>query len=618
MCKFGSVVDELDQRINLTFSQMEYLKYGYTKFKVLSQPKYKLDEYNELVIEKLGDTFKPVVQFPAGTLECMTETIQESMTLNYKTIDNYIGCTAVKADGSEEVIPARGDEEHPIDNWYNRTVSVKNAPVVPRFKVSDASAVDGVSSIAVGTYELRNAKGGKATATYNDVWYETTKSADVLGETNWVDKFFVEDVLLFIKRNATRVPHGELDSYKPSKGEFIIETEIGGIPEEDDVPIIGPLTAFDNWCRILYCYNEKLPLAQLAKIQSLDVLDSLVGDGGWTVIIDDPEVEGVVHRYHRYCGFIYRAMMKEHNNITDTDMSQEFVHFFRTRKLDSGYEVPVLDYTELEIDEGSSITAKDVAWHNFCEKYPWDCNTWYSVTGSLKTKITLDPNFKIGLDESRMYKYLVHSGKQYDLDDNGNLQEDPSADRHIQYMLSMLQIDAKHAKISATTNFIDSILGVLRTHFDNLGNSRTEMFANTKLYFEAFKSIGYGEFRVGPDVTEKLQLDISVKLRLHVSSATAQDAVMRDSIKGQIVYIIDTKLQKGYLNLNEVANQVMSDLAGTVSMVDVLGVNGRTDIQTLRSLDSSVRPHLKPALVLLDDGSIDVTRGLELEFVVDD
>ena len=619
-CKFGSVVDELDQRINLTFSQMEYLKYGYTKFKVLSQPKYQLDEYNELVIVEQGDTYKPVVQFPAGTLECMTETIQESMTLNYKTIDNYIGCTAVKADGSEEVIPERDDQEHPIDNWYNKTVSVKDAPVTSRFKVSDASAVNGVSSIAVGTYELRNAKQGKATATYNDEWFETTKAADVCGETNWVDKFFVEDILLFIERNATRVTHVDLDNYTPSKGEFIIETEIGGIPEKDDVPIIGPLTAFDNWCRILYCYNEKLPLAQLAKFQSMTELGNLIQFGGWRVIIPDQETEGLNHTYHRYCGFIYRAQMKEHNNITDTDMSQEFVHFFRTRKLDSGYEVPVLDYSEVEIVTGSEITARDVAWHNFCEKYPWDCSTWYSVTGSMETKfvVTLDPNFKLGLDESRMYKYLVHSGKQYDLDDKGNLQEDPNVDRHIQYMLSMLQIDAKHAKISANTNFIDSILGVLRTHFDNLGNSRTEMFTNTKLYFEAFKSIGYGAFRVGPDVTENLQLDISVKLRLHTSSATAQDAVLRDSIKGQIVYIIDTKLQQGYLNLNEVANQVMTDLAGTVFMVDVLGVNGRTDIQTLRSLDNSVRPHLKHSLVLLDDGSIDVTRGLELEFVVDD
>ena len=700
-CKFGSVVDELDQRINLTYSQMEYLKYGYTKFKTLAQPMYLLDSHNELIIRENPDTGKlgPVPLFDKGYLECLTQTIPETVTFNEWTIENYIGCkvTGNPTGMSWETVPSDLVSKQ---NGYNKTFTLEDAPIVPRFKVTDASDVAGTSTIAIGTYELLNAKTKGGLASYNDVWMQPTGAVTVGGETKWVNKFIVEDVLQFIKRNKTVVDHVDFESYTPHKGEFVVEINISRSywDDDDDSPIIGPIDPTQTFCRIWYCYNVKLPMAELARIQDLLMFDTLVNDQGWriTTQVEDPEhpsadLEKCVERY---CGFVYRGMMKEHSPITDTDISQEFVHFFRTKTLDDGAVIPDLSYTEyvvrdrfehftntlptpsadyagrvvrLYTDTSGVITnsfkicvetstgvyewqnwnpessAKDEAWKNNCEKYPWDCEVWYAVTvTNLATNqpaylgataasdtpenetlnlITVDSKFAIDLDEARMYKYLVHSGKQYDLDEYGNLQEDPNADsRHIQYMISMLQIDAKHNQVTATNeDFIASIVKVLRVHFDNLGNTRNEMFTNTRLFFEAFKSIGYGTFRIGPDVTENLQLDIAVSLRLHVTSATATDDTLRDSIYNQIVYIIDTKLQQGYLNLNEVANQVMTDLAGTVLMVDVLGINGREEIQTLKSLDDSVRPHLKHSLVLLDDGNtIDVSRGLSLEFVVDD
>lgn len=732
-CKFGSVVDELDQRINLTYSQMEYLKYGYTKFKTLAQPMYKLDSHNELVIEDNH----PVKLFDKGYLECLTQTIEETITFNEWTIENYIGC---RVSGNPTGMSWTEVPSDPVQkqNGYNKTFTIANAPIVPRFKVKDASDVQGTSTIAIGTYELLDAKNKGGLATYDDVWMEPTAAVTVGSESKWVNKFFVEDVLQFIKRNKTVVENGTpFDNYKPHKGEFVIENTISRSDwdDEDGSPILGPIDHTLPFCRIWYCYNTKLPMVELARIQNLTMLDTLIANHGWQVTTEVEDEENpsadLLKTVERYCGFVYRGLMKEHSPITDTDISQEFVHFFKTKTLADGAVVPDLSYTEYvirdryqyftntlptasadwkgivvklytntngvitesfkicveEIDDAYSwvdwapeSNARDYAWQDHCQKYPWDCKVWYAVssytlpvpyeyyfgtydtryqsdkdyysftrpstftklvagtdytvgseipTGTVYEKtvieviyqVSVDSRFDIDIEEARMYRYLVHSGNQYDLDEYGNLQEDPNADsRHIQYMISMLQIDAKHNQVTANSeDFIASIVKVLRVHFDNLGNTRNEMFTNTRLFFEAFKSIGYGTFRIGPDVTENLQLDIAVKLRLHVSSATATDESLRDSIYDQIVYIIDTKLQQGYLNLNEVANQVMTDLAGTVLMVDVLGINGREEIQTLKSLDESVRPHLKHSLVLLNDGNtIDVSRGLDLEFVVDD
>ena len=658
--KFGSVVDELDQRINLTFSQMSYLKYGYTKFKILEQPKYALDAHNELVIDSNN---RPVVLYPKGMLECMTETTEESVVLNRSlingtvcgTIGNYVGCKVLQYPEGEtwtwedDEVPSDSSEQ---ENGLNKKFVLADSPIVPRFKVTDASDVQGTSTIAIGTYELVNAREAGPLASYRDIWVETAASRDVAGRTNWLNYFEVADVLAFIQGNATFKTHAEMEEYVPKKGEFIFETDISDADwEDDDVPIIGTVSHTSNWSRILYCYSTTMAPAVLGKCQSPAVIADIVNHHGWITHDDEKQGEEAVTVAHKhYCGFVAVGWMKDHNSITETDIEQVFVHFFKTTTLDNGAVVPDLSPTTVvDDDDEYSFLAADEAWKQHGQKYPWDCKDWYALKeirfdsqqlfgvqandGGSSDPITydnqhlctiaIDPKFNIELDESRMYKYLVHSGKQYDLDQFGNLQEDPNADaRHIEYMVSMLQIDAKHAKITANQNqkdFISSITGVLRRHFDYLGNARNEMFTNTRLFFEAFKSIGYGTFRIGPDVTEKLQLDIEVSLRLHVSSATAQDSVLRDSIKNQIVYIIDTKLTQGYLNLNEVANQVMSDLAGTVLMVDILGINGRTDIQTLRSLDNSVRPHLKHSLVLLDDEStIDVTRGLNLEYVVDD
>ena len=700
-CKFGSVVDELDQRINLTYSQMEYLRYGYTKFKVLSKPVYKTDSRGDLVIIENPSTHKweTITLYPAGLLECMSETIEETIMLNPENIVNYVGLEVTDPpDTAESAIVPGNPTEQADRGWLNKSFTFKEAPTIPRFKVTDASDIEGTSTIAIGTYEILNAVNAKATATPNDKWVKLAPSVNIRGVSlKWVDNFVVEDVLDFIYKNATSKSHVEMEDYTPTVGEFIIEHSISGTEFdelEDGSPIIGPvIETTRTWCRILYCYSSKLAPVVLGRFQEIGTPQPLLGvsdgsnntedhvvtlcdiiqNGGWVGVekVFDPVTgEQTGTRYHhRYCGYIYHARMHAHSTITDTDVSQEFVHFFRMRKLSDGAIVPDLSFSSKEIvpsetldhlpqplatdanriilvegmtggvwvmefyqgvDVGGTVNwqritpSKDIAWHNYCEKYPWDVSNWYGLFhGEEIDWIKLDNKFTIDLDETRMYRYLVHSGKQYDLDEKGNLQEDKNADtRHIQYMISMLQLDAKHTKVTAQSgekDFVSSITDVLRRHFDILGNTRNEMFTNTRLFFEAFKSIGYGSFRVGPDVTENLQLDIEVSLRLHVSSDTAADATLRDSIKSQIVYIIDTKLQSGYLNLNEVANQVMTDLAGTVLMVDVLGINGRPDIQTLKSMDNSVRPHLKHSLVLLNDEStIDVTRGLNLEFVVDD
>ena len=225
------------------------------------------------------------------------------------------------------------------------------------------------------------------------------------------------------------------------------------------------------------------------------------------------------------------------------------------------------------------------------------------------------------LNSTLMYKYWEYSAKQYILDDLGNLIPDETKPRHIQYMADMLQLDAKLAQTSANVNdgtYPTSLVGVMRTHFANLGQARNHLFTNTRLFFSPVKSIGHSEFSVGDGNTITLPLDVSMKFKLHVSQATADDETLVDDIRSNVITIIDDYISvHGIINCVEIAREIMNRLAETVKWVDVGGIDGNPELQTMKSINKEAVPHLKHRLTLLDDGvTIDIDRGLDLEIVV--
>jgi hypothetical protein len=233
----------------------------------------------------------------------------------------------------------------------------------------------------------------------------------------------------------------------------------------------------------------------------------------------------------------------------------------------------------------------------------------------------LDELFTTSFSSEQLNRFCEYTSVQYQLND-GQLQEDPENPRKIQYLVDMLQIDAKLAETTAnkgTDSYQDSITDTLRAHYTNLGNAKNNLFTNTRLLFEPTKSMGYAEFAIGNDKTEELQLDVEVSLKIHVSQTDAGDSTLMANVEQRIISIIDTKIEAGYLNLTEVASQIMTEIGDTVLHVDVVGINGDPNIQTLKCVDPEVRPHLKHKLMLLsDETTIDWTRGLNLEVVVND
>jgi hypothetical protein len=99
-----------------------------------------------------------------------------------------------------------------------------------------------------------------------------------------------------------------------------------------------------------------------------------------------------------------------------------------------------------------------------------------------------------------------------------------------------------------------------------------------------------------------------------------EDDILLLQLRKQIVEIVDEHIESGgYVNCAEIANSIMKEMGGSVKYVDILGINGDRELQTMKSVDPAVRPHLKTRLVLLDDGiTIDSERGIGIETVIND
>ena len=264
-------------------------------------------------------------------------------------------------------------------------------------------------------------------------------------------------------------------------------------------------------------------------------------------------------------------------------------------------------------------------WDAYVNKWPWEVSEWRKLnrvedttTGAYAYTYTVDNLFTTVMDKYRLTPYCKYVAGQYRLDSNGKpYVETP---RQVQYLLNMLQIDAKLAEttvVKSTRSYPRNLISLMRTHFANLGNIKNRLYTNTKLFFEPMKSIGYGLFYTDGETTTEYPLDITMGFKLHVSAEIASDDTMLDNLRRSVISIIDDHMAEGGCSMTTIAELIKQNNSDSVRYVDVLGINGNQKLQTMRCVDPEVRPHLKHTLELEDDGiTITLQRGLTLEFVV--
>lgn len=710
--KFGEVVNELDQRMSLSYSQAEYKTYDTTKFLTINQPIYQKDENGvftyttsyvltsdivfrsnvayytfengvyPLAIVNTGDSIPAntyyvkkinlTEEYAVGTLTMMTEKTTEIVILTASVASRYYGCKFTPNGSSTSVTLSSSNAE----SFYGvqGTVEVQRSP---RFIISGAYSETSSGAAVVGTYNILDPRSTKALSSSGDQWV-MNKWDTVAAEYDTYKVRVVDALMVALKMASVVETHEVLMSMTAIDGCFVFVkndgTTVDGITTYTE-PLYGTLVADATntavgTARLFYRYDGvwrclvggRLPATgsnfksdMVAAIKALNAGYLVTED---TIILDKPYYTynaGVYSRYYGVLGatitsamglyekrpsFMGYAYVIEKSidaaNAATTLVDAEYglgelmyVSFLTTN---NGF-VSVANVATVKVNVDGSYESTDLTWTDTINKWPWDSLTWfrtkqislsYTLSGNtVATTITsnrliADDLFTAAYDPQGTTKYCEYVTGQLVLDEDGKPQEDSDNVRDIVYLINMLQLDAKLtiASTSEYSSYPENVRAQMRTYFDELGDAKAKLYANSRLFFEPLKSFGYGTFTVGDSEVE-LPLDITMTFKLYVSKSASEDLTLVDSLTESIISIIDTYIDSNVVNCADIAKKITEDLSDSVKYVDVLGINGDVTLQTMTCVDTNVRPHLKHILKLLDDGTtVDVTRGLSIELVV--
>lgn len=273
-----------------------------------------------------------------------------------------------------------------------------------------------------------------------------------------------------------------------------------------------------------------------------------------------------------------------------------------------------VDITYTGVEYATWPTTEYATYSNDIYERDEDGNIVYTVEGN---SVILNKLYSQGdniLDENDN-PIVLHAEGDIILDTFG--QPTINKNRSVIYLVDTIQVDAKIA-LSQNPNhitYLNDIRETLRTYYEVVNNVTDELIENTALYFRPLRTIGYGSFGYGDDLTISLQLELTISLKIYVEEYILSDTTMVASIRSNILDIIDEHISTGTIELTAIVADILDTMSNDIKYVDIVGINNDATIQTLINTDNSVRPSLKRVLYVKEDGTIDLQRGLNLEFI---
>ena len=300
----------------------------------------------------------------------------------------------------------------------------------------------------------------------------------------------------------------------------------------------------------------------------------------------------------------YSVYQEFENKLSDNDLIERYISI-----------VPTIDDNRERIE----LLFPDVIWQH---KWPWDMTNWVIDKHSDSNNIGKSINsigISLELDTSNKYAKVLHYADDVILDEYGKPAVESNNTRKVIYNIDSIHCDYKLTLSDdvAHNSYREDIENLLRGYFDLLESTRPLLLERTNLFFTPIKTLGYGVFKgVNGDIINH-QLDVSVNLRVHISPVISGDMNTKNLIRSNIIKIIEQHMSSGNVSCTILAEQIRQNMSDTILYVDVLGIDGNHNVQTLVSADtsqSSVR--LKSILVINEDNTISVEKAVNIEWAV--
>ena len=88
---------------------------------------------------------------------------------------------------------------------------------------------------------------------------------------------------------------------------------------------------------------------------------------------------------------------------------------------------------------------------------------------------------------------------------------------------------------------------------------------------------------------------------------------LRNGIEEQMIEIIEEQLINKRVSLGDMV-EIFKSRISHIEAIDVLGINGSTDLQTLTIADDSIQPSIRQIVYVTKDNKISIKKDVSIEF----
>ena len=191
-----------------------------------------------------------------------------------------------------------------------------------------------------------------------------------------------------------------------------------------------------------------------------------------------------------------------------------------------------------------------------------------------------------------------------------------SRSREIEYYVSTIQVDARLFASESLDDiaYINSMASEISGYASILTDVRDRLIEQTRLYFMPTRTLGSTLYSTGNNVTSYSSLGIAFTVRYYVSYAVFTNEALKKVIAQQTAAVIRTRVADSIISLTEIAKSLKSVLGDNIVSIDVLGINGQPDVQTLIPKETDATPMIAPILNVKDDGTLSLDEDVTVQF----
>lgn len=280
-----------------------------------------------------------------------------------------------------------------------------------------------------------------------------------------------------------------------------------------------------------------------------------------------------------------------------------------------------------KIEKGDPVQRTSITQSNFDDFYDAEVTTpgssgTFNISGDgCGSLVEFDTTYPI-VDGQTVQQYeLLHKRGDIMLDEHGEVSE---ATRSYRYNVNIIHLSAKERflnfsdEVDDVKSYTEDARNTVLGYCSDVNGSKHQLLQNTNIYFSPKRSIGQVMCKSNKPYHTMHDLELDISLRLHVTRHVAGNEDEQLRIKNIIIDIFDKHGSDDVFSLSKIVNIIVNTLIGAVMSIDVLSVNGITDIQTITPVDSDIVLGLKHRLTIDKTNQNDIVseRALDLEFSI--